>query len=122
MTFSHIMIFVTIAVLGRIQWGTLAVYTIDEIRTHSRYYPKAYMLTPRWVKKRCNVKQQLIPKYLYFEILLSRFYIVMCPINLIICIITKCDVNAVYILLMFQVCLTIMNLIFFVITTFIFKR
>ena len=80
------------------------------------------MVTPRWVKKKFNVKQLLIPKYLYFYLITSRFFIISLPINSIVTVIVNGNESVVGILFWIQVSVSLLNTISYLIITPIFKR
>lgn len=122
MIFEYILGFICLSFLFGVSWKNISIGTIDEIRTHSRYYPKAYMVTPRWVKKKFNVKQQLIPKYLYYFLISSRFFVISLPINSIVTVIVNGDEAVVGLLILIQLSLSLFNTVLYLIITPIFKR
>lgn len=79
----------------------LAVGTIEETGTNSRLYPKHFIEPKRWIKKLFNIKDRVIPKYLYFELYLSLFFLILAPVSIAICIIFVFNYTVVHILVMF---------------------
>ena len=92
------------------------------INSQSRYYPKHYIIPKRWMRKFFHINQRTIPRYLYFELLVSVFFLILGLFNTAIFIVVGCDKPIAGILFMFHICLIIINAIFFSITSLIFKR
>ena len=122
MVFEYIFIFLGIAVLSCMNCRNSAVGMIKEIGTNSRYYPKHYIIPKRWMKTLFHIKQRAIPRYLYFELLLSLFFLILGLLNIVICIAVTCDKSITGILIMFHICLIIGNMIFFSIMSWLFKK
>ena len=53
-----------------------AQYNIKKIGLNSRYYPKRYALLPRWIRKSFGIEQRMVPRFLYFELLLAMVFFV----------------------------------------------
>lgn len=100
----------------------LAVGTIEETGTNSRLYPKHFIEPKRWIKKLFNIKDRVIPKYLYFELYLSLFFLILAPVSIAICIIFVFNYTVVHILVMFYMCLGLINVIVIIFMSFIFKK
>lgn len=113
MVFEYIFIFLGIAVLSCMDCRNSAVGMIKEIGTNSRYYPKHYIIPKRWMQTLFHIKQHAIPRYLYFELLLSLFFLTLGLLNIVICIAVTFDKSITSILIMFHACLIIGNMIFF---------
>ena len=62
----------------------LALEMLEEIGLNLPCYPKGYVKPIRYIRKRYNIRLKLIPKYWYFILLLSVFYIFLAPINVVI--------------------------------------
>ena len=92
---------------------------IEKLGTNSRRYPKGYIIPAKWVRTLFKLKQRVIPRYLYFELILSLFFVLLGPLNLIICAVVSCDPNIVGILIMFHICLVILDAVFFVVLSFL---
>ena len=122
MDFGSIFMFLGIALLSGLSCKNAAIGMIEQINTVSRYYPKHYMAPGRRVKKLFKLSQRVIPRYLYFELLLSLFFFLLGPLNIVIWIAFHCGKTAAAILVMVHVSLILLNLIFFLITSLLFKR
>ena len=95
---------------------------IEEVGVYPLRHPKRYILTPKWVRKVFKIKHRFIPRYFYFRLILCLFYAALCPINTIVYIISGCSANIGGILVMFHVCLFLVDTIFFLIISFIMKK
>ena len=85
-------------------------------------YPNRYIKPARWVRKLFQIKQRVVPRYLYFQLFLSLFYAALFPINLIICIVVNRAPNVVGILLWFHVGLLLVDRIIFLTVIFFMQR
>ena len=122
MDFGSIFMFLGIALLSGLSCKNAAIGMIEQINTVSRYYPKHYMAPGRRVKKLFKLSQRVIPRYLYFELLLSLFFFLLGPLNIVIWMAFHCNKNIAAILVMVHVSLILLNLVFFLITSLLFKR
>ena len=122
MDFGSIFMFLGIALLSGLSCKNAAIGMIGQINTVSRYYPKHYMAPGRRMKKLFKLSQRVIPRYLYFELLLSLFFFLLGPLNIVIWMAFHCGKTAAAILVMVHVCLILLNLVFFLITSLLFKR
>ena len=122
MGFGSIFMFLGIALLSGLSCKNAAIGMIEQINTVSRYYPKHYMAPGRRMKKLFKLSQRVIPRYLYFELLLSLFSFLLGPLNIVIWMAFHCGITAAAILVMVHVCLILLNLVFFLITSLLFKR
>lgn len=122
MAFELIFFYFGAVVLSYMNCRNSTVGMIKEIGTSSRYYPKHYIIPKRWMKKLFQIKQHAIPRYLYFELLVSLFFIILGLTNIVIFIAVGCDKPITGILIMFHFCLIIINGIFFSIMSLFFKK
>lgn len=122
MVFEYILIFLGIAVLSCLNCRNSTVGMIKEIGINSRYYPKHYVIPKRWMKNLFQIKQRAIPRFFYFELLLSLFFLILGLLNIIICIAVDCDKSIAGILIMVHICLVIVNMIFFSIISWSLKK
>ena len=60
-----------------------ALDNIRRIGFNSGYYPKRYVVLPRRIRKRFKIEQRIIPRFLFFELLLAMLYLV-CAVGLAI--------------------------------------
>ena len=118
----YVFLFLGIAILSSLSCRNSAKGMIKEIGTNSPHYPKGYIVPAKWARTVFMLKQQSIPRYLYFELILSLFFAALGPVNLLICIISDYSARIVGILVMLHVCLIIVDTIVFAITSSFMKK
>ena len=102
-----------------------AVGMTEDIGINSRFYPKHYIILKKWMRKLFHIKQHVIPRYLYLELLLSLLFFILGMFNTVIFIVDMAvgfDKTVEGYLIMFHVCLIIIDTIFFTIMSLIFKK
>ena len=115
MDLGWIYVYLGIAVLSFLTFKNLAVGQIEEIGISSRYYPK--------IRNIFHIKKHKIPRYLYFELLLSLFFLALGPLNIVICVAVDGENFVSGMLVMFHSGLILINMIFIAIMTLLyFKR
>ena len=114
--------FLGISILSSMNCKNSALGMIERIGTNTKHYPKGYIAPAKWVRRLFKVKQLFIPRYLYFELILSLFFAGLGPVNLMICILVDCAPDIVGILVMLHICLVIFNMIFFSISSSLLKK
>ena len=119
---KYVFLFFALSFLSSITAKNSAIGMIKYVTNNPRYYPKHYVLPARWIRVKFKLKKQLIPKYIYFEIFLSIFYAILGPLNLIISILVNFSDIIVSHLVMFHICLGIMDTIIFSIFSFIYQK
>ena len=114
--------FIVFTLLSFFNCRNSTVGMIDEIGMNDRFYPKQYIILTSKTRKIFNIKSRVIPKYLYYELLISTLFALLGPIYIIIYL--CCDENNSVggLLLLFHSILIITNLIYFAIMSAIFKR
>ena len=117
-----IFVFLGIAILSSINCKNFALGMINKIGTNWRRYPKGYIATTKWVKKRFNLNRRVIPRYLYFELILSRFFSFLGLINIVILAVSGGNATVKGVLIMLHCCLIIINAFYVVIMSFIYKK
>ena len=115
-------LFLSMSILFYLFYKNLAIGEIEETGTNSRLYPKHFIAPKRWMKKHFKIKDRVIPKYLYFECLMSLFFLMLRPISIAISIAFNYDKAIISILVMFQCCLWLINIIFFSVMSLIYKK
>lgn len=115
MDFSFIWMYLSLSFLFSMHNRNITIGMIERIGIDVHRYPKGYVKPARWVKSIFKIKQRSIPRYLYFELLLTVFYALLAPINIIITIVLYWVPDIIGILCMFHLCLFFINLIFFLI-------
>ena len=119
---GYIFIFLGISILSSINCKNSSIGMIKKIGMNSIYYPKGYIVPGKWIKTVFKLTQRLIPRYFYFELILSLFFAALGPINIMICLIADGSTNVVGVLIMIHICLVIVNTIFFSITSSLMKK
>lgn len=66
-----------------------ATIMIQEICINPKYYPKRYRPVPRWMKKFFKIKQKMIPKFIYLELLSAIFFVILGLVDIVICLCAK---------------------------------
>ena len=122
MDFGYVFMFLGISILSSMNCKNSAMGMIEKIGINSRHYPKGYTNPAKWVRVLFKIKQHVIPRYLYIELILSLVFALIGPINLIICVAVDCAPDIVGILVMLHICLVVINMIYFSILSFRLKR
>ncbi len=122
MSLEVIYIYCIMAVASFLTFKNATVGLIEEIGISSRYYPKHYITPKRWIRNIFHIKKHKIPRYLYFELLLSLFFLALGPLNIVICVAVDGENFVSGMLVMFHSCLIIINSIFLAVMTLLYKR
>ena len=122
MFFKAIPLFFSLSLLSSLGCRNSAFEMMRILGVDTQRYPKRYIKPARWVRKLFNIKQRVVPRYLYFQLFLSLFYAALFPINLIICIVANCAPNVAGILVMFHVGLLLVDRIIFITVSFFMQR
>lgn len=113
MDFGDYIIFGGIALLSGLSCKNMAIGMIEQLNIVTRYYPKHYTALSRWMRKLFKLSQRVIPRYLYFELLLSLFFFLLGPVNIVVSVAGGGNETLTVILVMFHVGAIILNAIFF---------
>ena len=92
-----------------------AIGELSEMRWIYQEKPNRYLQTPRWIKKRFRVKNKFIPKYIYFRLCVSVFFLMMIPISTLICFITNLNSIAIGVMVFVPCAYVIPDTLFYVI-------
>ena len=111
-----------LAFLSCVSFRNTTVALIEEIGISSRYYPKHYITPKRWIRNIFHIKKHRIPRFLNFELLLSLFFLALGPLNIVIYTAVDGDKFISGMLVMFHMCLIIINSIFLAVMTLLYKR
>ena len=95
---------------------------IKEIGINNRLYPQFYTAVPRRIRKAFRLKKQKIPQYLLFELYMSIFFAILGPIDIIVVICTAGNEKIIGIIIIANICMGLINNIFFLIMFTFFKR
>lgn len=120
--FKFIFVYLGVAWLSYASCRRSALGMIKQIGTVSRYFPKHYMVPPKWMKKFFRIRQRVIPRYLCFELLVSLACLFFGLINSIIFAAIGCASPTTGILFMVYVCLILLDRTFFIIMSFLYDR
>ena len=99
-----------------------AIGMIERIKTDSSRYPKGYVTPARWVRTVFHLEKRKIPRYYYFELILSLFFAFLGPVNSIICFFADYSANIIGILVMFHICLVLVDFVIFSIVSWLLKK
>ena len=119
---KYFFMYLGFSILSSWECRKTALRLITEIGTVSRYYPKRYIASARWVKRLFKIKRRLIPRFIYFELFLSLFFAALCPINTLICAISGFDPIVTVVLAMIHMALIIFDTVYMVIMSHVMKR
>ena len=122
--FDVIILYSSVTFLASWDCGDMTVKRIKEIGINhrSRYYPEHYITPKRWMRMLFDIKQRVIPRFLYFELFVSLFYVILGPLNIAITIAVGVDTNIASILLLSYLGLIMVNVICNCIISHRFKR
>jgi len=122
MKIGIIVSFIGMSVLFFFNCRNAACGMIKKTNINSRHYNKRFLKTPKWAKKMFNITQQFIPKWLFFELILSVIFLAICPINIIIYMIFYDNTIITGWQFMVPMLMTIFNMFYFSIMSYIFKK
>ena len=74
---SVILIFGIISFMGWYMCTFSTKKIIKEVGFHKKYYPKRYIMPSRKMRRFFNLNKREIPKWIYFEFLMSFVYIIL---------------------------------------------
>jgi len=122
MNYYHLIVFLGISILSSASAKNSAIGMIEQLRTYLPCYPKGYVTPAKWVRRIFKIRQRMVPRYLYFELLLSLFYAILGPLNLLVCLFTNCNKKIVALLVIVHCSLIIVEAICDFIIPFILKQ
>ena len=117
-----IYLYSALAFLSCVSFRNTTVALIEEIGISSRHYPKHYVAPKRWIRNIFHIKEHKIPRFLNFELLLSLFFLTLGPLDIVIYAAVDGDKFISGMLVMFHMCLIIINSIFLAVMTLLYKR
>lgn len=118
---GFVCVFFYFSCLSSIGYKKSAIITIEKIKINQRYYPRGYIKPQLWFRRFFKVKQHMIPKYLYFQLIMSIIFAALAPINSIVLFCTH-NFHIAGMLVAFQICLIMVDEIYFTVMSAIFKR
>ena len=93
-----------------------------EIGSNSRSYPRRYILPSHLVRKIFKLKKAKIPKYLYFRLMMSLFFLFFSPITAVISVCSSFNSKVIGVMMFFPLCFILIDTVQFCISSYIFKR
>lgn len=123
--FDFSFMFITFSIMTYFALKRLILETIDKIGTISKYYPRKYIIPKTWIRKIFSIKKKLIPRFIYIELYIALFLILLGPINIIISLFFIAFENfreLLGTLILFQSIFNIFNIIYFVIMSILYKK
>lgn len=118
---GYLIMFLGISMLSSLTAKNSAIGMIKRIGINSHYYPKKYVFPSKRFKKLFSITAASIPRYLYNELLISILFAALGPINLIIIAVIYYG-NTPGFLLLFHVCLIVLDMMYFSIMSAIFMK
>lgn len=95
---------------------------VTEIGRNPKFFPKKYIAVPKMLKKLFNIRQQFVPRFLYYECYISIVFLILSPIEMALyCCANDNGVLASWVLL-FHVWCSILNIIVFLVFSAIYKK
>lgn len=122
MKFDYFFLFLGISILSSASCRNSALGMVRKIGVSSSSYPRGYIHCSKRVKRIFKIKSNKIPRYLYFELLVSIVFAFLCPINFLISLINDYNSNVVGLLVIVHASLIILNFMYFAFMTFIYKK
>lgn len=122
MVLQKICFFAVIAFQAFLAFRLDAGREIEKNGISFRYYPKHYIAPKRWIRNLFHIKKHKIPRYLYYELLFSLFFLMLGLFNIVVCIVTDGEAFITGVLLMVHFCLTGVFIILFLIMGALYKR
>ncbi len=95
---------------------------IEEIKTNFRFFPKHYVLPPRWIRKRFKLKKEEIPKFLLCRLLGSTLCFILSFIMPFAFLFTQLVPAIGYIIVAVPIFCALLDQIVFVIMCLVFER
>lgn len=123
-TMGHYTVILTFGVLSFMGWYGSVFTTkriIQQSGLHKKYWPKRYIMPNRKIRRLYCLKKREIPKWCYYQILLSFVYIALFVISSLLCLL----VNKPFIaqLLMWIYCIIMaLDLLYIMVCSFIYKK
>lgn len=113
-------VFLGLAGISFYHCENLTVEMIKKVGTIIQHYPKRYIVPKRWMRKIFGINQQMVPRYLYYELFVSIAFAVLGPIYLILISCFGKEVGGI--LILSHMCFVILNTSYIIIRTAIFNR
>ncbi len=112
MHYQYIFVCLAYSLLAFFSCRNMTLRMIEKIGINCKFYPQKFIVLPFKTRKIFKINQKTIPRYLFFELFLSIFFLLLGPINLIFLFAFKTKETA-GILILFQSCLIVINIFYF---------
>ena len=96
------------AVLVLVEWLWISyqlkastIFTANQIKTNFKYYPKHYVLPPRWLRKHYKLKKTEIPKYWLFRLYVAFVIKILSPVATLVALFSLLNSTVVSALIFF---------------------
>lgn len=88
-------IILIIIVLSWTFWGIKksAQDNVKKIGFNSLFYPRRYVILPRWLRKQFRIEQHMVPRFLFFEMIFANLDIVYAVIMVFYLLFSKGQLN-----------------------------
>ena len=122
MDIEFVFVFIAFVILSCFNCRNSAKGMITEIGINERFYPKKYKPLTSCMRQFFNINCKMIPKFLYFELIISILFAILVPIYIMIYFCFDKNNRVLGVLWLFHVCLIIINSVYFIIMSTIFKH
>ena len=107
---------IIISIMAALAYMISSVNANKNIRTNFKFYPKRYIMPPRWMRKIFSLPKKEMPKFLFCRLLVSIAHIAIGIINAAILLINfSVSVFVVKCLIMFQMCWVLTDAVVFLV-------
>ena len=95
---------------------------ITEIGRNPKFFPKKYIAVPKLLKRIYNIRQQFVPRFLYYECYISIGFLILSPIEMVLYYCREDDGLLASWMLFAHIWCFIINMIVFLIMSAIYKK
>lgn len=107
---------IIISIMAALSYKNSAISANKDIRTNFKFYPRHYMMPPRWMRKIFSLPKKEMAKFLVCRLLFSVAHIAIGIINAALVLINfSVSVFVVKCLIMFQVCWALIDAVVFLV-------
>lgn len=118
----EILISISVYVLAYLFFRSSAKGMIEDIKTNFKFFPKHYIMPPRWMREHFALKKTEIPKFLFFRLLISLLHLILIPVQIIVYVILRFDPFVVYDFVLASCVYVIPDTIVFIIFSRVYKK
>lgn len=107
---------IIISIMAALAYKNSAIRANKDIRTNFTFYPRHYMMPPRWMRKIFSLPKKEMAKFLVCQLLFSVAHIAIGIINAALILINfSVSVFVVKCLIMFQICWVLIDAVVFLV-------